>query len=384
MKTNRITIVVALASVFFMSGCFVALGASSLALMKKLGLDKSDWGTIVGVFLYSAMFAQFFIGAVTDKIGHKPTALIGFSFAGLAWFTIAIAASYAMLISGAIFMGIGAMCLNTVGNTIIPQVLFKGNDPSRASSFGNAFFGIGLFSVPLIINYSPSYSVGLMIMTGASLLMLIPVSLTQFPEANLNYKFSVGFKLLSQLAVIIAAVAMMCSIGLDNAFKQWIPQVLAGIGVPAKEASLSISVFGLAVMSGRFVFSTIKNMTAKSSTIIILAAAFLACVFFTLILAKSVVLCFVLSGLAGLAVAPIFPSIVGMTFAKYDRKYYGSIFGLIYSLGLFFAGMLMQLMGNISNKNSIQDGLKLPVIVALTLILVTIVMKKAKAKPETE
>ena len=105
MKPNKIIIVVALASVFFMAGCFVALGASSISIMKKLGLDRSNWGTIVGVFLYSAMFVQFFIGAVTDKIGHKPTALVGFSFAGLAWFLIAIATSYPMLIVGAILTG---------------------------------------------------------------------------------------------------------------------------------------------------------------------------------------------------------------------------------------------------------------------------------------
>ena len=112
-------------------------------------------------------------------------------------------------------------------------------------------------------------------MTGVSLAMLIPVFLTRFPEASLNYKFSVGFKLLGQLPVLIAAVAMMCSIGLDNAFKQWIPQVLTSMGTPAKEASLSISIFGLAMMSGRFILSTIRNMTAMSAKILIIASVFL-------------------------------------------------------------------------------------------------------------
>jgi MFS family permease len=381
MKSNKLTVVVALAAVFFMAGCFVALGASSLQIMKKLSLDRSNWGTIVGVFLYSAMFVQFFIGAVTDKIGHKPIAMIGFSFAGIAWFLIAISVSYSMLIAGAIFLGIGAMCLNTVGNTIIPQVLFSGKDPSRASSLGNAFFGLGLFLSPLVINYAPTYSIGLMIMTGISLLMLIPGFLTRFPEANLNYTLSVGFKLLTQLPVFIAAITMMCSIGLDNAFKQWIPQVMAGMGTTAKQASLSISVFGLAMMSGRFIFSTIKNMTAMSSKIVIVAAAFLSVVFYTITVVNSLTVGYIFSALAGLAVAPIFPSIVGMTFAKYDRKYYGSIFGMIFSLGLFFAGLLMQMIGNISNKSSIQTGLKVPVVVALVLILFIIILNKAKAKP---
>ena len=264
------------------------------------------------------------------------------------------------------------------------ELLFGGKDPSRASSLGNAFFGLGLFSVPLLINYSPSYSVGLMIMTGVSLAMLIPVFLTKFPEANLNYKFSVGFKLLGQLPVLIAAVAMMCSIGLDNAFKQWIPQVLTSMGTPVKEASLSISVFGLAMMSGRFILSTIRNMTAMSAKILIIASGVFAVIFYTLTISSSSTTAYILSAMAGLAAAPMFPSIVGITFSKYDRKYYGSIFGMIFSIGLFFAGMLMQVIGNISNKSSIQTGLKVPVVVALSMIVITIIMNRAKAKPVKE
>jgi predicted MFS family arabinose efflux permease len=223
-----------------------------------------------------------------------------------------------------------------------------------------------------------------MIMTGVSFIMLILVFFARFPEANLNYKFSVGFKLLTQAPVIIAAIAMMCSIGLDNAFKQWIPQVLQGMGAAAKQASLSISLFGLAMMSGRFIFSTIKNMTAISARIIIIAAGSFAIIFYILTISNSVTIGYFLSVLAGLAAAPMFPSIVGMTFSKYDRKYYGSIFGMIFAIGLFFAGLLMQVIGNVANKSSVQAGLKIPIVIALVMILVTIVLNKAKAKPLNE
>ena len=57
------------------------------------------------------------------------------------------------------------------------------------------------------------------------------------------------------------------------------------------------------------------------------------------------ILCAVKSGtgidrfLTGLAFAPIFPTIVGVTFAKFDASQYGSIFGIIFAIGLLVFGL---------------------------------------------
>lgn len=129
MKTNKMTVVIALVCVFLMASCYVVPGASSAGLMKNLNMDRSQWGTVISVFMFSAMVVQFFIGAVTDRMGHKPIAIIGFSTLAIGYFLIAAATTYLMLIVAALCLGIAAMCLNTVGNTIIPQVLFGGKIP---------------------------------------------------------------------------------------------------------------------------------------------------------------------------------------------------------------------------------------------------------------
>lgn len=381
MKTNRITVLIGVISVFMMACCYISLGACSLGIMDKMDVDTNKWGIVLGVFFYSAMIVQFFIGAVTDRIGHKPIAIIGFLFPSIAWSLIAIANTYSMLVFATFFLGAGAVCLNTVGNTIIPQVLFGGKDPSRASSLGNAFFGLGLFVAPLIINTAQSYSIGLMILAGISIIMFIMGFFTTFPKANLNFKFMVGFKLLAQPPVFVAAIAMMCSSGLDNTMKQWLPKVLQELGSPATQAGLSLSIFGLAMMSGRFIFSTVKNMTAISSKIIAIAAGFIAVIIFVLTITKSVTVGMVIAGLAGLALAPIFPSIVGMTFAKYDPKYYGSIFGMVFAIGMCFTGLVLQAIGKISSGSSVQAGLMLPLVIAIVLFITAFVLNKVKPKP---
>jgi len=384
MEKNRITVAIGVISVFMMACCYISLGACSLGIMEKIDIDTGRWGIVLGVFFYSAMIVQFIIGTVTDRVGHKPISIIGFLFPSVAWFLVAIASTYSMLILAAFFLGVGAVCLNTVGNTIIPQVLFGGKDPSRASSLGNAFFGLGLFVAPLIINTAPSYGTGLLILAGISLVMFIMGFLAVFPKANLNFKFSVGFKLLVQPPVFVAAIAMMCSSGLDNTIKQWLPKVLQELGSPTAQAGMSLSIFGLAMMSGRFIFSAVKNMTAISSKIVGIAAGFIVIIIFVLTITKSVTVGMVIAGLAGLAMAPVFPSIVGMTFAKYDKEYYGSIFGMVFAIGMFFTGIVLQTIGKISSGSSVQAGLKLPVIIAVVLFIISFVLKRVKAKPVNE
>lgn len=381
MKTNKMTVLVALACVFLMATCYVVPGASSAGLMKNLNIDRSQWGTVLSVFMFSAMIVQFFIGAVTDRFGHKPIAITGFIALAIAYSLITMATSYPMLIGAALCLGIGAMCLNTVGNTIIPQVLFGGKDPARASNFGNAFFGIGLFVSPLIITYASSYKIGSLMMGGISLAVLFISFFAKYPAANTNYKFSTGFRLLTQPPVFMAALALMCYMGLSNTFNAWLPQIMKEIGASAKQAGLSLSVFGIFVMLGRFMASTFKNLTAWGTKIIGIFAGVLAILIFILSGTHSVIIGLIIAGLAGLAFAPLFPTIVGITFAKYDRKYYGSIFGMIFALGLFFSGVVMKVIGTISSTGTLQSGLLFPVIIAIVMILVSIILGKVKAKP---
>ncbi len=80
-------------------------------------------------------------------------------------------------------------------------------------------------------------------------------------------------------------------------------------------------------MIGRFLTSSIKNLTAIGTKVII-SATILAIVSVALMMfAKSPAVGIIAVIIAGISFAPIFPTIVGVTFAKFDSGLYGSIFG---------------------------------------------------------
>ncbi len=78
-----------------------------------------------------------------------------------------------------------------------------------------------------------------------------------------------------------------------------------------------------------------------------------------------------------LAFAPMFPTIVGVTFSKYDAGLYGSIFGIIFSIGLLGSMILPKLIGSLSVNKTVQQSLPITGIMAGVLLIIVLLMGRA-------
>jgi len=389
---KRMTAVVALMAVFTLAICFIILGAISVELMDSLGINEGQFGTLaMGLFLTSCI-VQLIIGPLVDKLGYKPIAILGFVVTSASLFLLAFAASFGLALVACILLGIGAMSLNTVGNTLIPIVLFEGKDPARASNFGNAFFGLGYVLTPFLFvffltNLSLSYSTSLSIIGVLALVFLIFALIASYPQVSTGYKFMMAIKLLGKGAVLIAALALFCYISLEISLGTWIrplmEQLFSGSANAAYNAGLVLSVFGVAMMSGRFIASTVKNLTAMGNKVILLMSAVSFVAIMLMIVANSPALAIIAIILAGLAFAPIFPTIVGVTFAKFDSSLYGSIFGIIFAVGLLGGTFVPKIIGNLSVGSTVQQSLPIAAVMAGLLFVIALFMGKV-GKQEKE
>jgi len=386
------TAVVALMAVFTLAICFIILGAISVELMDTLGINEGQFGTLVMGLLLTSCIVQLIIGPLVDKLGYKPIAILGFVVTSVSMFLLAFAASFGLALFACILLGIGAMSLNTVGNTLIPIVLFEGKDPARASNFGNAFFGLGYVITPFLIvfflnNLSLSFSTSLSIIGVLALVFLIFALIASYPQVSTGYKFMMAIKLLGKGAVLIAALALFCYLSLEISMASWIrklmEQLFGGSANAAYNAGLVLSVFGVAMMAGRFITSTIKNLTAMGNKVILLMSAVAFVAIMLMIVANSPALAIVAILLAGLAFAPIFPTIVGVTFAKFDSSLYGSIFGIIFAVGLLGGTFVPKIIGNLSVDSTVQQSLPIAAVMAGILFVIALIMGKV-GKQEKE
>ncbi len=379
------TAVVALMAVFTLAVCFIILGAISVELMESLGIDEGQFGTLaMGLFLTSCI-VQLIIGPLVDKLGYKPIAILGFVVTSASVFLLAYASSFGLALMACILLGVGAMSLNTVGNTLIPIVLFEGKDPARASNFGNAFFGLGYVLTPFLFvffltNLNLSYSTSLSIIGVLVLVFLAFALTTSYPQVSTGYKFSMAIRLLGKGAVLMAALALFCYISLEISMGTWIRKLMeqlfegSGNPRPAYYAGLVLSAFGAAMMAGRFFTSTFKNLTAIGNKVIPAMALVSLGAIVLMILANSPTLAIIAILLAGLAFAPIFPTIVGITFAKFDASLYGSIFGIIFAVGLLGGTFVPKFIGDLSVGSTVQQSLWIAAAMAAILFVIALIM----------
>lgn len=376
------TVIVALMAVFTLAICFIILGSISVELMNALKINAGQFGTLVMSLFLTSCVVQLFIGPLVDKIGYKPVAILGFVVTALSMFILAFASSFMIAVTACILLGIGAMSLNTVGNTLIPIVLFEGKDPARASNFGNGFFGLGYILTPLLIVFilntlNLGYTTALIIIGVLSLIFLGFTLTTSFPKVQVGFKLSVALKLFLKPAVMIAALALFCYMSLEVSMGTWIKKLMEELFIgngnadPISKAGLVLSLFGVAMMIGRFASASIKNLTAMGGKVIIFASLLALIAIFLMIVSKSPLLGIIAVLLAGLAFAPIFPTIVGITFSKFDPSLYGSIFGIIFAFAMLGGTLIPKFIGNLSVGSTVQQSLPIAGLMAAILLVVS-------------
>jgi fucose permease len=397
---KNMTSTVAIMAVFTLAVCFVMIGAASVELMAKLGLAEGQIGIMVLLFSLTCIVTQLTVGPLVDRLGHKPLAITGFVVAGASIFLLAYAGSYPMAVLAAMLLGVGAICCNTVGNTLLPVVLFGGKEPARASNFGNAFFGLGVALPPLLIGVLQA-DVGMSYEAIMSLIAIIVLAFTVFallstyPQVSTGFELSRALGLLRNPVVLIAALALICYIGLEFTMNTWIRLLMVemfetAVGDEAqiaRNAGLVLTGFALAMALGRFGTSTIKNLTAIGIKVIVAMAALSVVTIGIMSVAASPVVVMVAVFVTGLAFAPVFPTIVGVTFSKFDPSVYGSVFGVIFAVGFLGPTFLPYVVGKASEAGSIQQAMPIAVVVAAVLcvigLLMGVVHKRAQAPTQS-
>jgi len=382
--------------VFGLGMCFSLLGAISIKLMPRLNIDTGRYGTLISGMMIACLVASLVVGVLIDAWGHKPFAIIGFILTALCIFVIARARTYGRVLGACLLLGVGAMCLNNVGNTLIPRVLFGGQNKAAALNLGNVFFGLGLFLVPLLVSFllkKMTYEKAVSVVAVIVLLPVIPALLAEFGEAKIGFEASTAVALLGQPAVIVGALVLFCYISLEASFCNWIAPYgkeviskdfseLPGEVVDAT-AQRMLSVFAAAMMFGRLAASQIQFITTHGDVIIAVMAGVAALVILAMtrggaIWTSALVVC------AGLAFAPCFPTIVGVTFEKFHESVHGTVFGTIFAVGLLSAVIIPKAIGNWAKGTSVQKSLRLLAPFCALLIVLALVLGRVQGPAKGE
>lgn len=380
--------IVALLAVFTLAICFILIGSISEEIKVRLGIDNSEVGSLATALFLTSLAVQLFVGILVDRLGHKTMAIVGFLATSAAIFLLAAATNLGTALLACSLLGVGAMSVNTVGNTLLPIVLFEGKEPARASNFGNGFVGLAFVLTPLALNslirdLGLSYAVALSTVGGLVLCFAVVALFASYPQVSTGYRLSEAVRLLRDPPVLAAALALLCYIALEISMNTWIKPFMieiqkgGGSLEVATKATWVLSLFGLAMAVGRFLTSTVKNLSAIGTRLIAILALVTVTSIVLMSLTQSPWLAVLAVLVTGLALAPMFPTIIGVTFAQYEPGRYGSIFGIIFAIGLLGPTLVPKLIGALSLSLSVQRSLLIAAVIAALLCASSILMGRA-------
>ena len=379
--------VVALMCVAGLGTCFSLLGAISVKLMPRLGIDRGRFGTLISFFMSACLVLSLVMGVVSDRLGYKPVAVFGFVMTALCILMLGRAKTFGTVLASCTLLGFGAMALNTAGNTLIPVVLFEGKNPAAASNLGNVCFGVGLLFTPLLVSFlfrKTTYERTLTILAVVILAPVVVALAATYPQSKAGFAFGKAVGLFSEPAVWVGGFVLFCYFSLESTFANWLPvygKEVIGQARPDTETSIVdasaqrlLSWFAVGMMAGRFLVSLIPVITEQGSWFIAGAGAGAGVIIMIMTVTKSPILTRVLAAVSGLVFGLCFPTTVGVTFSKFTPDIYGSVFGIIFAIGLLGCVIVPKMIGNLAEGSSIQKSLRyliplcvLQVVLALAL-----------------
>jgi fucose permease len=366
---------VALLSVFGFGIVMALIGAIKLKLAEKLKLTDAQVGKLISALLFTSLVMVLVSGPFLDAFGHRLTILVGFVVTSIGILVIGNANSYGSAILGCIILGIGGSGLNTGGNTLIVPAINPDN-PAAANNLGNVFFGLGAFFMPILVGMvlrKLPLGRGLTMIGLVLLLAIIPVVIAAYPPVNTGFEIAQFFTLLADKIVWIAGLALLFYIGLEVSMGSWITTYLKSLQFSDEKASGILSAFWIALMVGRLAASQVVQKGTEA-TLIVAAAVIAGIAIFLMTRATGHGLAIGAIVVVGLCFAPMFPTIVGLTFGKFPPAQHGSVFGTIFAIGLIGGTTIPAWIGSWSQGKSIKQSLNIAVVASVLLAIFGIVL----------
>lgn len=392
MDYNVWTQIVGLSGAFGLGMCFAVLGSIAVKMMPRMGIDQARFGSMISAFMFACLIASLAVGVGMDKLGYQTIALVGFAAAGVAILMLANAKSFNAAVIACILLGVGAMACNTTGNVLGTQVvqgMFKG-DAAAANNLVNVCFGLGLFLTPFLVSFlfqKVSYEKAVSTLGIVVLLPAVFAFIAKYPAAQ-GFALADAVGLLKEPVTIVAAFILFCYIALESSFCNWLApfgkEVLTkeqpGLETGKVDASAArlLSAFAIAMMVGRLITS-FSGITKFGSWVIVGAAVAAALIILAMMTTKKSGTAYLLAALAGLVFAPAFPTTVGVTFSKFGGGS-GSLFGIMFAVGLAGAVIVPKAMGNMARGSSIQKSLKLLLPACIVLAVLAVVLNYVTVK----
>jgi fucose permease len=341
-------ILAAILAIFVYGMIAAMLGTILPDLSARFHLTPSQLGQIAFTQALGLIIASIGVGPLIDNEGKKIGLVLGLALITLALFALPQSKGFRSIRMYLFLLGLGGGIIVTAANALVSDI----SQDRRATTLNllNLFFGLGGLATPFLsANLLKRNSIRLCYTVAAlTAVTLVIHILTPMPPPSgaRSFDFSDVGPVLGKPVLFLLALFLFLYVACEVGVWNWLAQHLIAQGIPESRALNILSLgFALGLLIGRVAVSPI--LISVPAPLVTLAAAILMTVTtFLMLKTSSPNVAWILVFLAGISMAPVFPTTLAMVGDAFPRMT-GTAMGVVITLGWCGLAVSSRIIGSI-------------------------------------
>jgi fucose permease len=344
-----VLIFAAILAIFVYGMIAAMLGTILPDLSDRFHLTPTQNGTIAFVQALGLIIASLGVGPLLDTEGDKVGLILGLACIALALFALPRSPGFRGILLLMFLLGMGGGIVVTGANALANGV--SGEHSAIALNLVNLFFGLGGFTTPFIAAnlFKKDWVKLCYTIAGLTVAAIFVQAVAKMPAPSGNATFllaSVGPILGRPVLFMLGFFLFLyitCEVGVWN----WLPRHLIAQGIPESRALNILSLgFALGLLIGRVGVSPIL-IHVPAIEVTLAASILMAITTFLMLRTNNPSTAFALVFIAGLSMAPVFPTTLAITGAAFPRMT-GTALGFVITCGWIGLAVSSRIIGAIA------------------------------------
>lgn len=361
----------AIVAIFIYGMIAAMLGTILPNLSERFHLSPSQNGTIAFAQALGLILASLAVGPLLDNEGKKAGLILGLALITIALYALPRSSGFRSIVFLLFLLGVGGGIVVTGANALVSDVA----EAHRATALNlvNLFFGLGGLATPFISANLFKRNWTRLCYTIASLTVITLgiQAATRMPPPTGAGKFILADAgpVLGHPLLFLLGLFLFLYIGCEVGVWNWLTRHLIAQGIPESRALNILSLgFALGLLIGRVGVSPIL-IHVSAITVTLYASIAMVITTFLMLRATKPAAAFALVFLAGLSMAPVFPTTLAIVGDAFPRMS-GTAIGFVITCGWAGLAVSSRLIGAIAGPDPRRLRKALLVIPASAVLMV--------------
>jgi fucose permease len=363
----------AIVAIFVYGMISAMLGTILPELSDRFRLSPRQNGTIAFAQALGLIIASLGVGPLLDNEGKKLGLIIGLALIATALFALPRSSGFRSILFLLFLLGVGGGIVVTGANALVSDV----SEAHRATALNmvNLFFGLGGLATPFIAaNLFGRNWVRLCYTIAALTVVSIAIeAFTKMPEPTRagGFVLADAAPVLGRPPLFLLGLFLFLYVGCEVGIWNWLPRHLIAQGIPESRALNILSLgFALGLLVGRVGVSPIL-IRVPAITVLLFASVVMAFSTFLMLRLSNPFSAAILVFLAGLSMAPVFPTTLAIVGDNFPRMT-GTAIGFVITCGWIGLAISSRIIGFIAGGDPRRLKTALLVIPASAVLMVVL------------